>query len=187
MSQTRAVSRFCCLVLLAALTTAGVPLLAEETAEPWEAGAFVADPAEMIRAASAIEADSNAGVIVLLSEVRYSYDEQGRATRVRRFVYRILNSSAGPDWSELSQPWSPWYQERPELKARVVTPDGAVHLLDPATIAEAASSQEPEMFEDGRVLRTPLPAAGPGAVVEAEITNRDTAPFFDRGTVEMLP
>jgi tetratricopeptide (TPR) repeat protein len=187
MSQTRVVSSFCFLAMLAALTTSGGPLAAAETSAPWEAGAFVADPAEMIRAASAVDTGSHeGGVIVLFSEARYNYDEQGRATRVQRLVYRILSPSADPDWSEVSEPWSPWYQERPVLKARVVTPDGAAHLLDPATIAESATSQEPEMFEDGRILRAPLPATGPGAVVETEVTSRDTAPFFDSGTVETL-
>ncbi|MEA2561995.1 MAG: hypothetical protein QOH06_3499 [Acidobacteriota bacterium] len=187
MSQTRALPRLCLLVTLAVLTTAGGPLTAAETSAPWEAGAFVADPAEVIRAASAVEAGSEeSGVIVLFSETRYSYDEQGRATRVGRLVYRILSSSADSDWSEVSQHWSPWYQERPVLKARVVTPDGAAHLLDPATIAESATSREPEMFEDSRILRAPLPAIGPGAVVETEVTSHDTAPFFDPGTVETL-
>src|SRR5260370_19060425 len=41
------------------------------------------------------------------------------------------------------------------------------------------------MFGDGRVLRGPLPATGPGAVVEQEVTVRDTAPFFDSGVVEV--
>ncbi|MFL6289882.1 MAG: DUF3857 domain-containing protein [Thermoanaerobaculia bacterium] len=198
MSQVRRLSRLC-LIVLPALLAAG-PLAPADAAnaanaantaapaEPWEAGAFAADPAEMLRAASAVAAGGDEeDVIVLLSERRTSYDEQGRASRVRRVVYRILKASADAGWSSIEEPWSPWYQERPQLRARVITPDGAVHLLDPATIAESATSQEPEMFEDGRILRAPLPATGPGAVVETEVTGRDTAPFFDRGTVEMLP
>ncbi|HEV3076807.1 MAG TPA: DUF3857 domain-containing protein, partial [Thermoanaerobaculia bacterium] len=43
----------------------------------------------------------------------------------------------------------------------------------------------PDMFGDGRVLRGPLPATGPGVVVEQEVTVRDTAPFFDSGIVEV--
>ncbi|HET9227674.1 MAG TPA: DUF3857 domain-containing transglutaminase family protein, partial [Thermoanaerobaculia bacterium] len=176
-------SRLCFLALLAVISAS--PLSA---AEPWEAGPFVADPAELLRAASAVEtASGEEGVIVLFADARYEYDEQGRATRVRRMVYRIVGTSADSDWSEISDRWSPWYQERPELKARVVTPDGTVHLLDPATFADSATHQEPEMFEDGRILRAPLPAISPGAVVETEETSRDKAPFFDRGTVEMLP
>ena len=41
------------------------------------------------------------------------------------------------------------------------------------------------MFEDGRVLRAPLPAIRPGAVVEQQVTVRDTSPFFDGGVVRL--
>lgn len=184
------VSRFCVSCLFALFLLAAVPLAAD-AAVPWEAGAFLADPAELLRAATEATADiagkGEEEVVVLFSELRYTYDEQGRATRVRRVVYRILSANADSDWSEVSDAWSPWHQERPRLAARVVASDGTVHPLDPATVAESATSQEPEMYEDGRILRAPLPATGPGAVVEIEVTGRDTAPFFDRGTVQMMP
>ncbi|MES1240792.1 MAG: DUF3857 domain-containing protein [Acidobacteriota bacterium] len=184
------VSRSCslCLFVFLALLAAG-PLTAADAAEPWEAGAFLAEPAGMLEAATAAAAGmSGAGdeeAVILFTEMRYSYDEQGRLTRVRRLVYRIQGADADAQWSEISEAWSPWYQERPELRARVITPDGAVHELDPATITDSVSSKQPEMYEDGRIRRAPLPAIGPGAVVEIESTRRDTAPFFDRGTVEM--
>jgi hypothetical protein len=194
MSQALHPCKPCFLILLALL--AACPLAAADVAEPWEAGAFLADPAAMVRAASSAASASAASageagngeaeVVVLFSEMRYSYDDQGRATRVRRSVYRIQSANADSLWSELSESWSPWYQERPQLRARVIAADGAVHLLDPATVTESASSREPEMFEDGRILRAPLPATGPGAVVEIEVTGRDTAPFFDRGTVQKV-
>src|SRR5260370_20252757 len=41
------------------------------------------------------------------------------------------------------------------------------------------------MFGEGGGLRGPLPATGPGAGVEQEVTVRDTAPFFDSGVVEV--
>ncbi len=172
------------LVFLLALSAA-VPLAADDA--PWEDGPFLADPAEMLRAATASPGEDGEDVVVLLSERRYAYDEQGRSTYTWRVVYRILSANADSDWSEVSEGWAPWHQERPQLKARVIAADGTVHLLDPATVAESATSQEPEMYEDDRVLRAPLPAIGPGAVVEVEVTGRDTAPFFDRGTVQLVP
>jgi tetratricopeptide (TPR) repeat protein/transglutaminase-like putative cysteine protease len=174
------------LVLLAA-----APLAADDTpatAAPWDAGAFLGDPAEMLRAATSASAgvDADQEAVVLLAERRYVYDEQGRLSWSRRMVYRVQSANASAHWTEVSESWSPWYQEQPQLKARVIAPDGTVHPLDPATIAESAGSAEPEMYEDSRVLRAPLPAIGVGAVVEIELTGRDTAPFFDRGTVQTL-
>jgi transglutaminase-like putative cysteine protease/predicted Zn-dependent protease len=174
------------LAVVAALSAAS-PAGSEPAAPaPWEAGPFVADPAAVIQAASGIDTGSGeGGVVVLFSEVRYSYDGDGRATRVGRMVYRVLNAAADSEWSEINEHWSPWHQERPQLRARVITPDGAVHALDPATETEAAVAQEPELFEDRRILRAPLPAVSPGAIVEQEATLREKTPFFDRGTVEL--
>ena len=152
---------------------------------PWEAGPLVADPAAVLQAASLVEAGSGkGGAIVLFSETRLRFEEDGRKTTVSRLLYRIENAQADASWSAIDAHWSPWHQERPQMRARVITPDGAVHSLDPATVTEAGSAPEPSLFEDDRILRAPLPAAGPGAVVEQEITIRDTAPFFDRGTVD---
>ena len=158
------------------------------TAEPWEAPAFAADPAALFRAASALPGEPEGGIDMILLETVYSFDGAGRQTYTQRMVYRFTDGSAHESWSALEQSWAPWHQERPVLKARVVTQDGssiAEHRLDPATITENAESQSsPDMFEDGRVLRAPLPATGAGAVVEEEITVRETAPFFNGGTVD---
>lgn len=176
-AAVRFLRRSLCLWLLAAS-----PVLA---AEPWEGPAFSADPAALAHAANGLGDAGEAGVDVLLLETVRSFDEAGRETYTQRLVYRFTDGTAHESWSAVEQSWSPWHQERPRLRARVVTPDGAEHLLDPATIAENGKSQgSPDMFEDGRVLRAPLPATGPGAVVEQEVVVRETAPFFEGGTVD---
>ncbi|HVR95081.1 MAG TPA: DUF3857 domain-containing protein [Thermoanaerobaculia bacterium] len=159
---------------------------AAQSVDPWDAAAFTAEPAAVIRAASQIEPAAGDGVVLLLTDTRYTFDEAGRATYTRRLVYRIANASAGDGWSTVMETWEPWHQEKPVLRARVITPDGAVHALDPATVTENARSVgSADMFEDGRILRAPLPAAGPGAVIEQEVTVRENAPFFDAGVVHV--
>ncbi|MDP9122422.1 MAG: DUF3857 domain-containing protein, partial [Acidobacteriota bacterium] len=180
--------------LLAALTLLGSSLAARpghrpappqvQRAAPWEATPFAAEPAAILRAAAEVEAGDGDPVAVLYSETRFSYDEAGRETYTHRIVYRLLTAAAHESWSALEESWSPWHQERPEVRARVISPDGAVHPLDPQVITESGEVQDgPDMFGDGRVLRAPLPATGPGAVVEEEVTLRETTPFFAGGTV----
>src|SRR6185436_917064 len=95
---------------------------------------------------------SEGGVEVLLSEARYEYDDAGREVYTYRLLYRITDASADESWSSIEEHWSPWHQERPRLRARVITPDGTVHMLDPATIAENGEAAESsDMYEDGRV------------------------------------
>ncbi|HEX3529409.1 MAG TPA: DUF3857 domain-containing protein, partial [Thermoanaerobaculia bacterium] len=193
MAQESRRGRLCGILLLvtgfAALMAGRNPLVAATPAgsDPWEASAFSADPAAILQAASRIDAGGPSEAVVLFSEIRLRIEADGRKTLVQRILYRIENAAADASWSTVDAPWSPWYQERPGLRARVITPDGAVHLFDPATLTEAGRAAEPDLFQDARILRAPLPAAGSGAIVEQEITIRDTAPFFDRGTTETLP
>src|SRR2546430_2557743 len=81
----------------------------------------------------------------------------------------------------------PWHEQRPELKARVITSDGIVHPLDQKTVTEASvHAQSDDIFSDSRVVRAPLPALAPGAVIEEEITFTDTAPMFDAGVLHRV-
>ena len=176
--------------LLAPLALASLPLFAGMaaggSAAPWEGAAFTGDPAAVARAAARIQGEEGDDVVVLLMEASYSFDAAGRETYSQRLVYRILTAGAHESWSTVEEGWEPWHQARPEIRARVITPDGAEHLLDPATIAENSATRDAaDMFEDGRVLRAPLPATRVGAVVEQQVTVRDTAPFFDGGVTRL--
>ncbi|MFY9823680.1 MAG: DUF3857 domain-containing transglutaminase family protein, partial [Thermoanaerobaculia bacterium] len=156
---------------------------AASSPQPWDTP-FSANSQAIVRAAAKVESDEGDDVVVLLAEASYSYDAAGRETYSQRLVYKILTATAHESWSTVEEGWAPWHQARPEIRARVITPNGAEHTLDPATISENANAQDaPDMFEDGRVLRAPLPATRPGAVVEQQVTVRDRSPFFDGGVV----
>jgi transglutaminase-like putative cysteine protease/Tfp pilus assembly protein PilF len=173
------------LAALAGLAPAAWAAAPAAPTAPWEGGAFTADPQAIARAAAKIESEGD-DVVVLLMETRYSFDEAGRETYEQRLVYKILTASAHESWSTLEESWEPWHQARPEVRARVITPDGAEHPLDPTTLSESSAGRDaPDMFEDGRVLRAPLPATRQGAVVEQQVTVRDTSPFFDGGVVRL--
>jgi tetratricopeptide (TPR) repeat protein len=184
MSRTRSpfpILQSLCLLLLAGALAAQA---AADTAPPWDGAPFSAGAPAMARAAAKVEGEEGDDVVVLLAEASYSYDAAGRETYSQRLVYKILTATAHGSWSTVEEGWAPWHQARPEIRARVITPDGAEHLLDPATVTENAGAQDsPDMFEDGRVLRAPLPATRPGAVVEQQVTVHDRSPFFDGGVV----
>ncbi|MCG8652974.1 MAG: DUF3857 domain-containing protein, partial [Pirellulales bacterium] len=84
----------------------------------------------------------------------------------------------------LSASWTPWTQKRPVLRARVITRDGNVHPLDPATITESSGANiRNQVFLDNRVLSAPLPAVDVGAVVETEVVVEDHTAFCPVGVV----
>ncbi|MFL6234730.1 MAG: DUF3857 domain-containing protein [Thermoanaerobaculia bacterium] len=169
-----------------AARSAQAPAAPAATATPWEGAPFTADAGAVAQAAAKVKAEEDDDVVVLLMEVSYTFDEAGRETYSQRLVYRILNANTHESWSTVEEGWEPWHQAKPEIRARVITPDGAEHPLDPSTVSESSATRDaPDLFDDGRVLRAPLPATRPGAVVEQQVTVRDTAPFFEGGVVRL--
>jgi len=176
------VSSFCAAAVL--ILGAFQPAATAEADEPWDGPALTAPPAVMLRAAAAGPAPENADIEMLLEEVCYEFDQQGRQCSTVRRVYRCLTEHGVESGAWSVGEWSPWHEERPSMRARVITPDGAVHLLDPKTIAEVpARSSSDDVLTDRRALRVPLPAVKVGAVVEEEIVVRQMRPFFGHGLV----
>lgn len=154
-------------------------------AKPWDEP-FAERTAEIAKAAASVSG-GDADVILLLEDHRFVIQKDGKTVSTYRRVYRILTASAVDDWAAVEQEWEPWHESRPELRARVISPDGKEHWLNPKTIADAPVVQfDNTIFSDAKLLRAPLPAAAEGAVVEYEITKRDTAPMFATGVSREL-
>lgn len=172
-------------LLAAALATGASPGAAAPPppAPPWDGPAFEADPRAMLDAADALPPAGRAGVDVLLEEADYAFDARGAATLTYRIVYRPLTPEAVQSWARVERAWSPWHEARPEIRARVITPRGDAHALDPATLAEQGTRPEGGPQGERRVLAGPLPGVRPGAIVEEQAIVRETAPGFDAGDV----
>src|SRR4051794_13795291 len=80
--------------------------------EPWNGAPFSSDPKALVAAAAAIKPKSaDDGVVVLLDEARYAFDDKGLMTRTQRLVFRVIEESWADDWSTIEASWSPWYEE----------------------------------------------------------------------------
>ena len=91
------------------------------------------------------------------------------------------------EWASVEQEFQPWHESKPELRARVIDMNGAVHWLEPKTIADSPAEEFDEaIFSDRRVIRAPLPAVAVGSVIEYEITLRETAPLLDAGEARRI-
>ncbi|HSM92556.1 MAG TPA: DUF3857 domain-containing protein, partial [Anaeromyxobacteraceae bacterium] len=153
-------------------------------AEPWGDAPLSGDPQAILAAARALPPPKGAPVDVLLEEGSFVFDARGAVTFTYRLVYRPLSREAARSWARIERTWAPWHQARPEVRARVITPSGGVHLLDPRTLVEAGVGDEgEEMYSDRRVLQGPLPAVVTDAVVEEVSVVRDESPFFEAGTL----
>ena len=148
-----------------------------------DAPAFSLAPKALLQIAAGVPKEKNADVIVLLDEEHVSIDESGRARRTTRLIYRVDTGKGVEGWAFSSAYYWPWYQSRPVIRARVVTPDGIQHDLDPQTLSDNATGENDSqnVYSDQHVFEGPLPAVSIGAIVEEAIVSEDTEPFFPGG------
>jgi tetratricopeptide (TPR) repeat protein/transglutaminase-like putative cysteine protease len=183
--RNRMMIRFALLTLGCALLAAPTPFGdAAEPATPWTAPHFSIDARALYEAASALNPPEGASGAILDDEDSYVFDAAGRAISTHYAVFKVLTQQGANDQQNVAATWEPWHEERPIIRARVITPDFNVHELDPKTITDSPEREAgPDMYSDRRVTRAPLPSIAPGSVIEEETVINQTAPLFVGGTV----
>ena len=154
-------------------------------AQPWDAP--FADASAILLEAAQVPADDDDPIVLLLDDRRFVVDKLGRTSTTARSVYLVRRKEAVSSWGKVEWEYRPWYEEKPTIKARVLTAAGAVHWLDAKTIADSPSRQfDANIFSDRRVARAPLPAVAEGAIVEVEIVVHEKAPQLQSGVVRRV-
>ena len=145
--------------------------------------AFGASPEQLLAAAEAVEVGEEDGIVLLLRRNVYSFDESARMSHREHSIFLLRDQqSVESAWSIVDRQWAPWFQNRPDIRARVITKDG-VRELDPETLVESPTADEGlDMFDDRLQLEAPLPGLRPGAVVEVEVIVEGHKPYFAAGT-----
>jgi transglutaminase-like putative cysteine protease/predicted Zn-dependent protease len=165
-------------LVAAATLLLALPALAAD----WrDAPPFSLSAKELQQAAAAVTRERPVDIVVMLDERSYVFDEQHRLTTTVRMIYRVDSPAGVENWAASSAHWQPWYQARPEIRARVITRDGREHLLDQNLLRDAARTADNQVYDDSHVLEGPLPAIAVGAVIEEQIVVRDEKPFFAAG------
>jgi transglutaminase-like putative cysteine protease/tetratricopeptide (TPR) repeat protein len=147
---------------------------------------FSEDVAGLYKAASDVSANAASDAAILCDEESYVFDTEGKAVRTRYLVYKVLSQRGAEGWDALAVEWQPWNNDKPIIRARVITRDNAVHVLDAKTVSDGPAGEESQkLYSDRRVLRAPLPAIAPGSVVEEEEITNERAPLFGAGVVSV--
>ena len=150
---------------------------------PWETRFMSAPPAEVLAAAALVKPPADTPAIILYEELVHTYEDAHRSRHRYRQVYKVLTPHGVEGWDSLSSGWSPWYEDKPTLRARIVAPGGRAFTLDPKTIETSGMSGGDEaVYSDWQMVRAPLPGLAVGAVVEVEISWTERAPLFEAGT-----
>ncbi len=178
MNQNRALLSTLVIGLFASL------LHAQSDPVPWSNAPFSGEPGQISAAAAAIKPQQYAKVTIFTDERRVVFDSNGKYSFRTRTVYRIETKDAFQRWGTVKAVWSPWRSSKPEIRARVIAPDGSAVTLDPKVLTEAAvHDQRPEIYEDMRSYSGPLPKIEVGSIVEDEIVWPDSLPQSSHGGV----
>jgi tetratricopeptide (TPR) repeat protein len=180
--RSRFVAGAALLALLVFGLAATAPAAAQDAAAAqalWSAGLFTASPREIAAAVAATRYTGTASALVLFEGGRFDFAEDGSLTKTTWLVFKILKEEAVRGWGRVSIGWSPWHQDRPVVKARVVNEDGREYPLAASSLIESAvGGTDADTYSDRRKLEGPYPQVRTGSVVEMEITTV-TRPVMD--------
>jgi len=123
---------------------------------------FSASPQQLQEAFKDLHVKEGTEVVVLLEDGQFSFDAQGARTFRYRTIFKALTKEAAEGWATIERTWAPWHEQRPQIRARVVTPDGSVRELDQKTIADAPAGEGQDVLSDERAVKTALPAMAQG-------------------------
>lgn len=175
------------LLTLTAWSAAGEPGLPPaaldlKTPGPFPGQPLATDPAALAAAVAALPPPAEAPAQMIFQESRFDFDAAGRITYRRHWIYRVLRAEGLRDWGVSQVRYSPWHQQRPRARVRVIDPDLRERRFESAAYSEKPASEgRDDLFGERRVLELKLPVAV-GSIVEEELTVADISPYFGAGT-----
>src|SRR6185295_3085708 len=93
---------------------------------------FSLTPQALHAAAAAAQPPEGSAVSIVELQETYSFEADGSNLYTQYFVYKALSPAAADSgWNELQIAWSPWREDKPTMRARVIAPDGTTFTLAP--------------------------------------------------------
>lgn len=163
-------------VMVVQLALAGSAWARDAIEAPWGE----AEPGALRAAAEAASDPEGTGVALLADEDHVHVSAGGLRDWGTRLVYHLRTPEAVDAWGHVRVCWHPWYQARPEVRVRVIAPDGRVHVTtgDDLQVSTRARDGDTAVYGDRSCLEGPIANVTKGAVVEEVSHVRDTRAFF---------
>ncbi len=118
-----------------------------------------------------------------LVRVVFTVDDQQLCKTETTRVYRILNRD-GESVDQISQSWRSWYQNRPQIRARVINGADEEATLDERDLIERSAETSSDIFSDDRILVGPLPHVRQGSLVVVQVLETEHQPYFEGGAAK---
>lgn len=109
-------------------------------------------------------------------------DPSGHLKQTTRTVARILRLQGIAAVRQVRIGWFPSRENRPRIKARVITPDGKAHMLDESSITDASlPPASPDDRSQVHLLSAILPSVDFDTIVELETEQSDRESLYPGG------
>lgn len=108
----------------------------------WSAPALSQDPKVLRKASEGFLPNSKAGATILLNQMSFRFEEDGRLRHSVHTIYRIDKSEALHALSAVRAVWQPWHQQKPTIRARVITSEGKIHQLDTSPLVDSPAFEQ---------------------------------------------
>lgn len=162
------------LVLLVPLAAAQRNSQTFAAVPPWTLPLFTSAPAAVLADASRYGAPENADAAVLDYFVYVQINASGGMKETTRMITRVLRLQGVQSTRQVNIGWLGWREDRPRIRARVITNDGKAHVLQDASIKDVSL---PAGAADARMQAHLLSAVLPGvdfdSVIELETEQTD--------------
>ena len=121
--------------------------------------------------------------LLLLDDTHWTLTADGRlAQSVHQVVY-VHTEAAVPTMSGIGISWSPWLEDAPSLRARVIADDGTERWLKEDEVAVGSPRQGTGgLYTTDKTLEAPLPGVRAGVVVEQSYTRSPSRALSPTGT-----
>lgn|GEM_PF-3774010 len=147
---------------------------------------FDADPVTLLAEAKAVAANSEGGYAVLLDEVHYSYDEEGRQTARYVLAIRLDTRAALEEWGHEGVSWDPRHESEAAFRGRIVRPDGTSTTVDPSGWVRSEGRRDGDLYDDNVFLEGPVAGLSLGCVYVRQWQIAEFEPYFAPGRTKAL-
>jgi hypothetical protein len=152
------------------------------SAQGWTLPLFSSDPQQVYQAAKQIPGPRDAPAYIINLDMSIRVEESGKAHWLIRSVTRVVDDRGVRMFGTAVVPWVGWRQERPRIRARVITRDGRAHELDSTTIADGGFAHSSgQMLTDTHAISAALPGVQSDSVIEQELEIDDKNTLFPGG------
>lgn len=135
----------------------------------------------MLAAAARYGAPEDADAVVLEDFVHIDIDSSAKMTQTTRMVTHVLRLQGIASTRQVSIGWVAWRENRPKIKARVITSDGKAHMLEEASITDVEAPASTGAPPQTHVLTAILPAVDYDSVIEMEAEESDRETLYPGG------